>query len=218
MPDRVRFYFDCVSPWSYIAFHVIQRYKQVWGIEVEYMPCSLAYVMSFSHNSPPVTVPNKGAQMMRELSASERMFGVPFSMPDGFPFTTFELMGLLLKVKDTHPDKFEAVLAAAFDGIFGQGRAPTTEAVRTLASRFFEGTELDSLLAYAQSRDARQRQKDEAHALVDDGAFGFPWMIATRADDGESLSVFGVDHMEHLAAFFHRPYLGPMATGETPRL
>lgn len=75
MSSKIVLYFDCVSPWSYIAFQVLRRYRATWGVQLEFQPRSLAYVMKFSQNSPPITVPNKGAHMMNQLSSVDRMYG-----------------------------------------------------------------------------------------------------------------------------------------------
>lgn len=75
MPHHIVFSFDCVSPWSYIGYHVLQRYKEKWPIDIQWQPASLAYIMKYANNQPPVAVPNKGALMLQQLQAAERMYG-----------------------------------------------------------------------------------------------------------------------------------------------
>lgn len=78
MPHQIVLALDCVSPWSYIAFHVLKRYADKWPIHIEWHPASLAYVMKYANNQPPVTVPNKGKHMLRQLQMAERMYGGTF--------------------------------------------------------------------------------------------------------------------------------------------
>lgn len=74
MSNKIVFCFDCVSPWSYIAFHVLKRYRSKWDLGIEWMPCSLAFVMKYSANKPPVAVPNKGAHLVTQLSRAAKMY------------------------------------------------------------------------------------------------------------------------------------------------
>lgn len=69
MADKIVLFYDCVSPWSYVAFHMLCAYREKWDVQVEWRPATLGYVMKFSDNKPPVTVPNKGAHMMRLLGS-----------------------------------------------------------------------------------------------------------------------------------------------------
>ncbi|WFD03123.1 glutathione transferase [Malassezia obtusa] len=206
MPNSVQFYFDCVSPWSYVAFNVIR---------------SLAYIMKYANNQPPVTVPNKGKYMVSELQNAKRMYGLTVKMPETFPFETFVLMGFLYKVKEQFPDKLEGLIERSFNTVWRDGSPlQTVDQVRAMASDAFknDSDSLSRILEFAASRDARRCLGEEGKSLVGQGAFGFPWIVATRSLDGASMPVFGVDHMENIAAFLHKPYLGPMASGETPRL
>lgn len=74
MSNVVRFYYDIVSPWSYVSFHVIRRYRAVWDMRVDWHPISLAYVMKHSGNRPPMMVPNKGRMQAQEVGQAKKMF------------------------------------------------------------------------------------------------------------------------------------------------
>ena len=50
---NVTFYYDVVSPYSYLAFLVFQRYSKVWNCKVDYKPFFLGAVMKLSSNTSP---------------------------------------------------------------------------------------------------------------------------------------------------------------------
>ena len=35
---KVKFFFDCISPFSCYAFNVVRRYQPIWGFELELKP------------------------------------------------------------------------------------------------------------------------------------------------------------------------------------
>ena len=42
---RVELFFDCLSPFSYLAFQVLRRYQPVWGYELSLRPTLLGGIM-----------------------------------------------------------------------------------------------------------------------------------------------------------------------------
>jgi len=110
MPHQLVYSFDCVSPWSYIGYHVLQRYTEKWPIQIDWHPASLAYVMKFANNQPPVSVPNKGAHMVRLLQTAEQMYG-------GTPAYSFS------KTKNTIQIPFQYIPSDGFAACY-QGKVP----------------------------------------------------------------------------------------------
>lgn len=93
-------------------------------------------------------------------------------------------MGLLRAVQRDHAASLEEITRLVFDWIWKDNRIPTTrEDLSELASSFVTGEQLQKLLDNAVSKPVRHLLRDEAKALVEDGAFGFPWMVAHRASD-----------------------------------
>lgn len=48
---RVELFYDCLSPFSYLAFKVLRRYKPVWGFDLQLRPTLLGGVMVCLNNS-----------------------------------------------------------------------------------------------------------------------------------------------------------------------
>ncbi len=53
MKLKIELFYDCLSPYSWLAFEVLHRYKKIWNFELELKPIFLGAVMKGSNNTPP---------------------------------------------------------------------------------------------------------------------------------------------------------------------
>ncbi|SNX86833.1 related to Glutathione S-transferase, mitochondrial [Melanopsichium pennsylvanicum] len=226
-PNKVAFYFDVVSPWSYVAYQVLRRYQKPWNLDITYKPVNLGYIMKFSGNKPPISVVNKGIWMWQERDRAATFFGVTLNPTKEFPINTMQLQTFLRTLCDT-PSANRAILEKAietcFAAIWHYDLACTTR--EDLEIIFAKQNHLDlgknqiaQVLDQSMTKQARTKLQQEAKELVEqDKLFGMPSFQVQRGIDGEKLTWFGSDRFEQLAAWLHVPYKGPFADGSVAKL
>ena len=59
---RVEFFFDVISPYTYLCWHTLEAYAPRWGFGVEPKPIFLGGVMQATKNTPPTDEPRMRVQ------------------------------------------------------------------------------------------------------------------------------------------------------------
>ncbi|KAJ1018701.1 hypothetical protein NDA13_006388 [Ustilago tritici] len=225
--NKVWFYFDAVSPWSYVGFQVLRRYQELWNLDIMYKPVNLGYIMKFSGNKPPITVTNKGIWMWGERDRARKFFGVTLNATKEFPINTMHLQTFLSALSN-HPSStgciYESAIETCFAAIWHHDYPCATredlESIFAKADWFGLGKEkVAQVLDKSMSKEARIKLQEEAKELVEKkGLFGMPSMEMERGSDGEKVVWFGSDRFEQIAAWLEMPYKGPFADGTVAKL
>lgn len=178
----VDFYYDIVSPYSYIA---AARCHELDGLaHVRWRPCLLGGIFKATGNTGPAfVVPAKKPYMFADLERLCAYYGLPFRQPDNFPMNSVTVQRCLCAASD---DQLPALTMKLYDAYWGRGLDVSDPAVLL---------ELvgASLLAQSGSDAAKARLREHTEAAVALGAFGAP----TFAYEGDIY--FGADRLFLLA-------------------
>lgn len=204
----LRFWFDPVSPYAYLAFERLPQALEGLSYCVEYRPVLFAALLSHWGQKGPAEMEPKRAWTFRQVQWLARRFGLPLQTPRQHPFNPLALLRLLLA---TAPS----------------GGAPNRRAVETVLRHVWCGDAADAndaarlaalALNLAPPRDPNSGEvKDElraaSEAAIANGIFGVP----TIEFDGRLF--WGLDSLEMVAeclrgdAWFGEPW----ATAGAPR-
>jgi 2-hydroxychromene-2-carboxylate isomerase len=174
---RVEFYFDLVSPYSYLAHGRVERICEEHGAELVLRPMLLGGVHKAVGLQAPIEIPAKGRYQIRDIHRWAEHYGLPMRFPDPFPFRTLKTMRAAMVCSDE--GKLEAFVREAFALYWGEGGAPKgfEEAdedgpIREVVRRI--GKDPEEGLEGATTGEAKEALKSATAEAVERGVFGAP--------------------------------------------
>lgn len=193
MASAIRFHFDVLSPYAYLAWTQVHALAARHGREVEPVPTLLAALLAEGRTRGPAEIPAKRAYLYRDTLRTARRLGIPYGPPPSHPFNP--LLALRVASLDFAPDArrrvIDALFAAAWAG-GGPGVEDPHAVAGVLARAGFDGP---ALVAAASGQEAKDRLRRQTGAAIAAGVFGVPTVIA----DGELF--WGYDSFGHLDRF-----------------
>lgn len=183
MSDRIEFFYDVGSPYSYLAAVQMDGLAAETGLPVVWRPILLGGVFKGSGNQAPISVPSRGPYLARDLLRCSEQLGVPFRMPSRFPLNTLQPMRYLCGAP-------EAELKEATLRLF---RAYWFDDMDISSPEVLAGLFGAAAVARASDEAVKQKLKDNSEEVVRRGAFGAPTFFV-----GEEM-FFGHDRIGQLA-------------------
>ena len=187
MPPRLEYFFDYVSPFSYLANSQIPALLERTGAEIQYRPFLLGGVMKSSGNSPPFTVPAKGRYVGVDSARWAARYGISLGGNEHFPINTVLPMRVALVLQET--GGFDAYHQSIFRAMWEEGANIADPEVLTVLIEKAGANAVEVLEQTKEQRikDALRKNTDEA---VERGAFGAPTFFV-----GEEM-FFGNDRLD----------------------
>lgn len=184
----LRFYFDYISPYAYLAWTQVHALAARAGREVEPVPVLFAALLDAHGTRGPAEVPARRHYLIRDTLRTAQRLGVPFAPPPAHPFNPL----VALRVTTLAPQRalIDALFAATWGG--GGGIAEPAQVARAASAAGLDG---DALIAAAATPEAKDRLRAQTGDAIDAGAFGVPTIVA----DGELF--WGLDALPNLEAF-----------------
>lgn len=174
MAKQVEFFFDYASPATYLAYTQLPKIAERTGAKLVYKPFLLGGVFKSTGNSAPISVPAKGAWLLKDLARCSARFGVPFQINPFFPINTVQLMrGAVWAQEKGILDRYNQ---AMFNAMWVDPKnlgdpAPVAEVL--------ESANIDpsDFIAAVGSQDIKDKLRELTDEAVSRGAFGAPTMF-----------------------------------------
>lgn len=203
---QVRFCFDFVSPYSYLALTQAEAFAARNGVEWEVRPVLYAALLGARGLIGPAEEPAKREYTLRDIVRVADRLGVPLAGPPAHPFNSLAALRAACLFQDDPRALALAVRLAAV--CWAEGRDLTDPAVLAHAVADV-GLEVDGLGARVQSPEAKALLRANTDEALAAGAFGVPSFIW----EGELF--WGHDRMDHLAERLAGTLASPEDRGAT---
>jgi 2-hydroxychromene-2-carboxylate isomerase len=179
MALSVDWYFDFVSPYSYISLHRLPEL----GAPVNFKPVLFAGLLNHWGQKGPAEIPAKRRWTYRWCTWWANELGIPFRFPAVHPFNPLPHLRLAIAAGGS-PE----VVKRIFDSLWTTGEHPE----RSLEQLRKDLGIAETRLSDARVKDQLRKNTDEAAAS---GVFGVPSFVA----DGEVF--WGADAVDFVKAF-----------------
>jgi 2-hydroxychromene-2-carboxylate isomerase len=176
MAEPIDFYFDFSSPYGYLASTEIDALAERHGRGVIWRPFVLGAAFKVTGQRALTEQPLRGDYARRDFARSARLLGVPFKMPEPFPFFALAASRACYWIEE--PSQAKALAKALYHTAFGEGRDITPVPVVAEIARGLGIEGLEQGLEQPATKAALRDATDRALAR---GVFGSPFFFA----DGE---------------------------------
>ena len=193
---RLEFFFDCSSPWTYLAFHRVESVAQAAGAELAWRPILVGGVFNtvnrsvYAQRADPV--PAKLHYAAKDLQDWAGHLGLRIAWPEVFPVNSVKAMRGCLFAE--HRGQLPAYARAVFEAYWGEGEDISRDAV-------LEGIAVQAGLDPAacaegiRSPELKAALRANTDELIERGGFGSPTFFV----DGDDM-YFGNDRLELVQA------------------
>jgi 2-hydroxychromene-2-carboxylate isomerase len=197
---RLEFFFDCSSPWTYLAFHRVEEVAASARAELVWRPILVGGVFNavnasvYDQRANPV--PAKLRYHAKDLQDWAMHYGLEIRWPSVFPVNSVKAMrGCLVAHENGRlPDFARAV----FEAYWGRGEdisrdevlAPLATVAGLSSAEFFERI---------AGPDVKSRLRANTDELIERGGFGSPTLFVDRDD-----MYFGNDRLPLVRAALER--------------
>lgn len=190
--SRVEFFFDCSSPWTYLAFHRIEDLCADAGAELIWRPILVGGVFNavnqsvYEQRSKPV--PSKARYYLKDLQDWARHGGIEIGQPKVFPVNSVKAMRGAYVALDR--GCLPAYARAVFESYW---RDLQDISQPDVLAQIATGVGLDTaeFVAAIAEPEQKERLRAATQELIDRGGFGSPTLFVDTED-----MYFGNDRLE----------------------
>ena len=201
----IEFFFDCSSPWTYLAFHNIQPLAAEFGVPIRWRPFMVGGV--FNTINPRVyegrraPVPAKARYSGKDLQDWARLAGLKIKMPPSiFPVNSVKVMRGCLVLEPE--GKLVPFARAAFEAYWGEDLdISKDEVIADICAS--AGVDAPALFAAIAEQPIKNALHANTAELIERGGFGSPTIFVDGAD-----MYFGNDRLPLVRAAVERVKAG----------
>ena len=213
----VDFFYDVISPYSWIGFEMLSRYQNQWkSMELKLKPFYLGGIMKGTQNKPPLVVPNKALYMTKDLKRLNQCYKIPIILPGNFvqlamsktvinPMRFITAIDMLTNGKST-----ENISRQLWKRIFNLHKDVTSkDSLREAGDEAqLDSDVINKAIEIMESSEVKDRLKQVTDEALNHGAFGAPTTVIHLLSGPEV--IWGSDRIELIGSLLGEKYVGPL--------
>ena len=212
------FYYDTISPYSWLAFEILQRYRPIWNLVIDFKPVFMGGITKENSNKfleSLTQTPNRVQYMFSDIVRQGEFYQVHLRVPES-PLYLLGVAGslkqqrFLTAVKKLYPDYLESCSREFWHRCWSEDLDATKDtSIFMVASRAgLKEDEILNCLEEIQTEELKSILKNATSDAVRIGAFGLPFITI---DVDEKLHTFwGSDRFEIIANTIGKKWHGPV--------
>jgi 2-hydroxychromene-2-carboxylate isomerase len=176
MSKTLDFYFDFVSPASYLAFTQLPALAARYNAQIQWRPVLLGGIFRSVNNQSPLNVAPKGRYFMEDMMRFASRYGVEMRFPANFPMNSLSLMRSASAMQMHEPARLADYIGLIFRSIWVDRLDMADPAVfaTTIAAHDFNAEQIGTWIS---DPAVKQKLLDDTNAAVERGLFGVPTMF-----------------------------------------
>lgn len=167
MKKKINFYFDFLSPYSYVAW----TWVRTQDYDFTYTPVSIPSIISHYGTLGPAQIKPKRNYLFKDLLRYTKMNNIPFTSPKNLPFNS--LYALRLALAEVSGESQKEVIDTLFRAGWEHGLdIGSDDVLREILAQ--KGLPVDELFAKMEAREARIHLKNNISKALEQELFGVP--------------------------------------------
>ena len=179
----LEFFFDCSSPWTYLAFSRIEALAERTGTEIDWRPILVGGVFNAVNESVYEARANphpvKGRYYVKDLADWARYCGIEIGRPPVFPVRSVDAMRAAIVAQDA--GKLPAFAWATFRSYWGDLKDISQPDVLAEICATV-GLDWETVSSRIKESDVKDRLRGNTEELIARGGFGSPTMFVNKTD------------------------------------
>ncbi len=191
MIKSFEFYFDFISPYSFLAHHEIKKIEKKETVKIKYKPILLGGLHNLHGIKAPAFIPSKAKHMIRDCKLLSEKNKIDFKFNSYFPIKTLNLMrGVLVAEED---DIKSYYIDGVFKAIWRDGLNLNDQ---NIADKIIKNMNINpkTFFLRAASQSIKNLLKKETSEAFEKGIFGAPtFYINKKIFWGQDRLSFAID-------------------------
>jgi 2-hydroxychromene-2-carboxylate isomerase len=188
----VKFYFDAISPYAWLAWRPLKEITARHGIVLDPVPVLFAGLLKANGQLGPAEIPNKRLWLIKDVMRRADSQGMKVLAPPTHPFNP--LLALRVASIDMEVDMKHNLVQELLDAAWRHGKDISNDSV---VADICTSVGLNGKLCVQRAReeaDVKDRLKTQTESAVAAGVFGVP----TTSVNGELFWGSEIDTMNHI--------------------